>query len=124
MVKKSWGDIVLHVLNKGQGVMAKKQQIQNNINWMNVLRWGVLVPVLGMVWWFVALGVAFVAGYFFIPINWMFLVLDMLVLPAVAIFLVTRLIAPKYKTLMGWMSVLLCVVWFGFLFYGMLHMAY
>ena len=28
------------------------------------------------------------------------------------------------KTLMGWMSVLLCVVWFVFLFYGMLHMAY
>ena len=103
--------------------MKKDKKSTNNVM-LNVLRWVALVPVLCVVWWLVVFCGMIVSRYSFMSVDTLWLVVFMLVLPAVAIFFTAHFIAPKYKNIVGWISVLLCVVSFGLFFYGLTHMAY
>lgn len=98
-------------------------------NTLNILRWVILLPIICFTWWISAMICAWIEHFFYTPALWnsygnIFIILDLLILPTIAVFFISRIIAPKYKIYIGCTAVALCVFWFIFLIYGMGHMAY
>ena len=95
----------------------------------NVLRWVLLLPAICIVWYIVSFGVAYIESWFYTPELWdswglAIMIADLFVLPSIAMFFVTKWIAPKYKIWLAWASVILCALWCILLFYALTHMAY
>lgn len=72
---------------------------------------------------------AWIMGFFYSPALWnsygnVFIILELLILPTIAVFFVSRIIAPKYKKHIGYIVMVLSVLWFVLLIYGLSHMAY
>lgn len=105
---------------------SKKIKINNKFN---MFRWFILIPTICFVWWVVALICSFVESWFYTPELWnsygvIFMIVDFFILPSVAMFFVAKIIAPKYKNIVGCIVIFLCMLWVLFLWYGLSQMAY
>ena len=103
-----------------------KSKTNNNID---TLRWVILLPAICCTWWICTMVFAWIEHFFYSPALWnsygnVFIILDLLILPTIAVFFVSRIIAPKYKKNTGYIATALCVLWFILLIYGLSHMAY
>ena len=82
----------------------------------NIIRWTILFPTICIVWLLVMFLCIWIEGFFYSPELWMsfgnmFMLLDLLIIPSIAIFFTARYIAPKYKNIVGIGSVVLCALW-------------
>ena len=96
---------------------------------LKILRWIILLPSICIVWLGVALVCAYVAGRFYTPELWsswglVLMRVGFFVLPSVSVFFTARRIAPKYKNIVGWITVILCALWILLLYSGLAHLAY
>lgn len=96
---------------------------------LDVFRWIILLPAICFTWWVCTMICAWIEHLFYNPALWnsygnVVIFLDLLILPTIAVFFVSRIIAPKYKKHIGCIAIVLCVLWFILLVYGLSHMAY
>ena len=103
-----------------------KSKTNNNID---TLRWVILLPTICCTWWICVMICAWIEHFFYNPTLWnsynnVVIILDLLILPTIAVFFVSRIIAPKHKKHIGCIAMVLCVLWFILLIYGLSHMAY
>lgn len=101
----------------------------NSYKGLDVFRWVVLLPAICFTWWICTMFCAWIEHFFYSSALWnsygnVFIILDLLILPTIAVFFVSRIIAPKYKKHIGCIAIVLCVLWFAFLVYGLSHMVY
>ena len=106
-----------------------KKESNNNKSINNTLRWFLLLPAICILWYIVAFGSAYIESWFYTPELWdswglAIMIADLFVFPSIAMFFVTKWIAPKYKIWLAWGSVILCALWCILLFYALTHMAY
>lgn len=92
---------------------------------LDIFRWVVLLPAVCFTWCCCAMICAWIEHFFYSPVlGNVFIVLDLLILPTIAVFFVSRIIAPKYKKHIGYIVMVLSVLWFVLLIYGLSRMAY
>ncbi len=104
----------------------------NSYKGLDVFRWIILLPAICFTWLVCTMICAWIEHFFYNPALWfgnvfittVFIILDLLILPTIAVFFVSRIIAPKYKKHVGLFAIVLCVLWFAFLIYGLSHVAY
>lgn len=96
----------------------------------DILRWVGVLPAICLVWLAITytlgalvIGLVYSLGLFE-SYFWLTMFLSMCVLPGIAMFFAARYIAPKYKNISGICAVILCVIWWLFLFYGITNMGY
>ncbi len=107
-------------------------QKTNSYKGLDVFRWIILLPAICFTWWVCMMICVWIEHFFYSSTLWnlsknvfiIFTLLDLLILPTIAGFFVSRIIAPKYKKHVGLFAIVLCVLWFAFLIYGLSHMAY
>ena len=105
-----------------------KKEVKNSKK-TDVLRWILLVPAVILSWHIVEFMASVVARWFYAPETWeklgvTVIIMGLFVLPCLAVFFTARYIAPKYKNLIAWSTVLLCVLFNVVLIYGLSKMAY
>ena len=105
-----------------------KKSVKNK-NSKDIWRWVALAPVVWLVWVITVLVFAYIEGLCLPAESWVdwgvyLFVLDIVVLPGVAMFFVARWIAPKYKNITAISATVLSVLWGIYFLYGLSHMAY
>lgn len=105
-----------------------KKSVKNK-NSKDIWRWVALAPVVWLAWVVTVMLCAYVDGLFSSAESWVDLGLylfisDFVVLPSIAIFFVSRWIAPKYKNITAISATVLSVLWGIYFLYGLSRMAY
>lgn len=85
----------------------------------NIIRWILLLPALCITWFVFVMLFAWVESLFYSPeildsYGKILLYLDLFIIPSIAMFFVAKYLSPKYKTMMGCLSVVLCALWCQF----------
>ena len=82
----------------------------------NIIRWILLLPTLCITWFVSVMLCAWLESLFYSPdfldsYGKTLLYLDLFIIPSIAMFFVAKYLSPKYKTMMGCFSVVLCALW-------------
>ena len=102
----------------------KNKKILKRIRWIVALALGNITS-----WWAATLLCAKIFGIIGVPVNIVSLIILLFLVPATAVFFVSRyitckLLDAKYQNKIAWIFVIICALWIMLLFYGLAHMAY
>ncbi len=83
---------------------------------LDIVRWVLLLPAVCLVWVLVMFLCAWIESFFYSQYLWesygiMFMILDIFVIPGIAMFFTAKFLAPKYKIIAGLVTVFLCALW-------------